>query len=110
MNLYLQLLNRTDLAQIYGWAETIRAERFMSHCVPDFRRILLWETIVVDVVDIGTLWSESKPDEPEVSVLGILIGAPYMSPCNCLLPKVRLSTDVGRRENERNGRANSFRL
>ncbi|SKD05464.1 hypothetical protein SAMN05445504_9507 [Burkholderia sp. CF099] len=49
MNLYLQPSTKTDLAQIYCWAETIRAERFMSHCVPDFHRILLWEIIVVDV-------------------------------------------------------------
>src|SRR5258707_14988013 len=78
MDLYLRPSTEADLAQIYGWAETIRAERFMSRYVPDSRRIVLWEIIVVDGVDVGTVWLESKPDETEVIVLGILIGEPNL--------------------------------
>ncbi|MGT2476542.1 GNAT family N-acetyltransferase [Paraburkholderia terrae] len=56
MDLCQRPSTEADLAQIYGWAMTIGAERYMSRYVPDSRRSVLWEIIIVDGVDAGTVW------------------------------------------------------
>lgn len=63
-----------DIPLIDAWANAIDAGRFMSRYLPDRLHKILWEIIVVDGVDIGTVWAETRPRLPDVIFLGILIG------------------------------------
>jgi RimJ/RimL family protein N-acetyltransferase len=74
MHLHLRESTAADLPAIHRWAEAINSETFMSRCVPDPSKALLWKIIVVEGIDTGTIWLETQQEDPLIATLGVLIG------------------------------------
>jgi GNAT superfamily N-acetyltransferase len=70
----LRTATENDIPSIETWARVIDAGQFMSRYLPDRSQMILWKIVIVDGVETGTAWVESKAGLPNVVFLGILIG------------------------------------
>ena len=68
----LRAFTQADQAALERWALDTRASHYMARTQPS-RKALLWQVIVVDGRDIGTIWVESC-DYPAHARLGVLLG------------------------------------
>ena len=68
----LRAFTQADQAALERWALDTRASHYMARTQPS-RKALLWQVIVVDGRDIGTIWVESC-DHPAHASLGVLLG------------------------------------
>ena len=83
MAVLLRETREDDTSRIAGWVRRIRAEQYMSRIYPKaYSRgawpmsasLLAWYVIVVDGVDVGTVWLGKETEASETAILGILIG------------------------------------
>ena len=81
MKISLRKTNDSDITKIEQWIKDIEAYKYMSRFYPRaFDRkiedigIYLWFVIVVDDLDVGTIWVEKENVDAEVATLGIFIG------------------------------------
>ena len=74
MQIQLRSATEQDIPVIDAWAKAIDAGQFVSRYLLDRLNKIVWEIIVVDGVDIGTVWVETTPRLSDVVFLGIFIG------------------------------------
>ena len=82
MKVSLRKFTFKDLVPYQNWRDEIDARQYMSQFYPkafngrdtDHPKLYVWHVIVVDGVDVGTIWLEKNHPNDNVANLGILIG------------------------------------
>ncbi len=82
MKISLRKFTFKDLLAYENWRDEINTRQYMSQFVPkafngrdtDNATLYVWYVIVVDGVDVGTIWLEKDHPKDNVATLGILIG------------------------------------
>jgi len=82
MKVSLRKFTFNDLVAYENWRDEIDARQYMSQFYPkvfngrdtDHPTLYVWYVIVVDGVDVGTIWLEKDHPKDNVATLGILLG------------------------------------
>jgi RimJ/RimL family protein N-acetyltransferase len=82
MKVSLRKFTFKDLVPYQNWRDEIDARQYMSQFYPkafngrdtDNPTLYVWYVIVVDGVDVGTIWLEKDHPKDNLASLGILIG------------------------------------
>ena len=65
----------SDYPRLHQWAQTIDSTSYMSRYTPVPDKRALWNVILVNDIEVGTIWFE-RTEEVGTVTLGILLGDP----------------------------------
>jgi RimJ/RimL family protein N-acetyltransferase len=79
VEVFLRTFKESDLEKIKQWIKDIVASDYMSRFFPKAFENggddnYLWFIIVVNTLDVGTIWVEKEKNNNEVGTLGIFLG------------------------------------
>src|SRR5512136_592856 len=85
MRIDLRRFTAADLPSLEVWRQTIAADQYMEKLTPTAFELAglsgwgtdyVWYVISVEGFDVGCVWIESKKNQRNIGILGIIIGSP----------------------------------